>query len=63
MVFPQTLPDGRPRRAVLDQAETDGLWKGELRVTTVDGRQMPVRVSVFPIRQPGDKQFEYFSFL
>lgn len=61
-VFPEVLPDGRPRCEVLAQVEGEGLWKGELTVNTANGEPLPVRVSVFPIHQPGDQQFEYSVF-
>jgi signal transduction histidine kinase len=61
-VFPELLPDGRPRQSVLHQAARQGLWKGEVTVATSDGTPIPVRLSVFPIQHPSDAQLEFAVF-
>jgi len=61
-VLPEILPDGRPRQAVLVQARHEGLWKGEVRVPTVDGEVRPFRLSIFPIHHPSDTKLEFSVF-
>lgn len=61
-VFPEQLADGRTRAQVLAYARSRGLLKEEVRVHTADKRELPVRMCIFPIDEPGGGPEEYAVF-
>jgi len=61
-VLPETMPDGLSRQGLLNQVQRDGLWKGELTLATVEGREVGFRLSVFPILQPLENVWEFAVF-
>lgn len=61
-VFPSQMTDGRSRSEVLDEVRKRGLLKTEVAVMTVNQRELPVRICIFPIHEPGGGPEEFAVF-
>lgn len=58
-VFPERVDETMDRLQLLQEVERNGLWKGELLVSSLGGRQFPVRLRVFPIHDPAGAPIEF----
>ena len=61
-VLPDGVPEGGTRKVLLDLAQRDGLWKGEMELGLANGRAVTFRISIFPIRQPQETFSEFAVF-
>jgi signal transduction histidine kinase len=61
-VFPGAFPQGKPREAVLEGVRQAGLWKGDVMILSAGGKTLPMRLSIFPIHEPGAETFEFAVF-